>query len=170
MAITNDGNLYGWGAISGAASPTRIMGDVSYVALDFGIATAIRTDGTLWAWGANFSRLFGSNPMTVQATPVRIDGIENVVAVASAGRGTDGTTLALTADGYLWGTTYDNSRFERITGGVLAFAVRHHGGAAITTGGELLNIWTWGFGDFAIQGYQHSVVRTGIKALNLPHK
>jgi len=64
-------------------------------------------DGTLWAWGENNSGQLGNgtrtstgNPgQTFDHTPTRVDGMEDVVAVSAGGS----HTMAITADGSLWG-------------------------------------------------------------------
>jgi alpha-tubulin suppressor-like RCC1 family protein len=60
---------------------------------------AVKTDGTLWAWGSNFNGQLGDGTTaTYQLTPVQV-GTDTDWAQASTG---DGYTVAVTTDGTLW--------------------------------------------------------------------
>ena len=76
-------------------------------------AIAIKTDGTLWAWGYNFLGQLGigsTEPWV--ATPVQIGNLTNWVKVKSMSTGPSVSTIktfAINSDGfaYQWGITYD---------------------------------------------------------------
>ena len=63
MAITNDGDIWAWGAnqfgqlgdgtIENRISPIFIMNNVAYVSAGVNHTLAIRKDGSLWSWGNN---------------------------------------------------------------------------------------------------------------------
>jgi alpha-tubulin suppressor-like RCC1 family protein len=57
---------------------------------------ALKTDGSLWAWGNNDSGQLGDGTITARSTPVRV--LDDVRAVAAGTR----HTLALKTDGSLW--------------------------------------------------------------------
>ncbi|TCJ98215.1 UNVERIFIED_ORG: regulator of chromosome condensation (RCC1) repeat-containing protein, partial [Anoxybacillus amylolyticus] len=66
---------------------------------------AIGQDGKVYAWGSNYYGQLGDGTTTSRTTPVQVQGLSNVVAVA-AGRA---HSLAVTADGkiYSWGWNYN---------------------------------------------------------------
>ena len=60
--------------------------------------TALRSDGTVWAWGDNEFAQLGNGNTNNAWTPVQVSGLTNVVAIS--GRGYH--TLALKSDGTVW--------------------------------------------------------------------
>src|ERR1041385_6523549 len=65
---------------------------------------AVRSDGTVWAWGTNELGELGVLPSTLHFSPFprQVDGFTNAIAVAAGAT----HALALTADGrvFAWGT------------------------------------------------------------------
>ncbi len=59
---------------------------------------AIKSDGTLWAWGANFTGQLGNGTFTNSVVPVQVSGLISVTALG--GRGYH--NLAVTSDGKVW--------------------------------------------------------------------
>jgi alpha-tubulin suppressor-like RCC1 family protein len=63
---------------------------------------ALKSDGTVWAWGANDNGQLGDGSTTSRPTPVQVgsgvSGFTNIIAV-SAG---DGHSIALKSDGTVW--------------------------------------------------------------------
>ena len=59
---------------------------------------ALRSDGTVWAWGRNSFGQLGDNTNTNRNVPVMVQGLSGVSAI-SAG---DGHSLALKSDGTVW--------------------------------------------------------------------
>ena len=116
---------------------------------------AIKTDGTLWIWGYNFSGPLGNNTTTEKSTPVTtFAGGTNWKQVSSGGS----HTAAIKTDGTLWtwglgssGRLGDNTTTSKSTpvttfaGGTnwkqVSAGFNHC--AAIKTDGTL---WTWGYG------------------------
>jgi len=68
---------------------------------------ALRSDGTVWAWGDNSEGQLGNNRSELQnsSTPVQVSDLTNVVAVAAGGA----HSLALKSDGTVWG--WGNNEF-----------------------------------------------------------
>jgi len=115
VAITRSGELFAWGAnangrtglgISATTStnvPTRIGTDSNWLQISTGDAhtMAIRTDGTLWAWGHNINGRLGIGTGTGsgnQTTPIQV-GTESNWSLVSAGVN---HTMGIRTDGTLW--------------------------------------------------------------------
>ena len=63
-----------------------------------GVNTALRSDGTVWAWGDNEFAQLGNGTTNNAWTPVQVSGLTNVVAIS----GRAYHTLALKSDGTVW--------------------------------------------------------------------
>jgi alpha-tubulin suppressor-like RCC1 family protein len=125
LALTADGGVLSWGSnFYGALGreprdelPLDTVGEVqglsgvTAIAAGLGVASALKKDGTVWAWGANWNGQFGNGDRTgppgpnhgYQLVPQQVPGVANVTAIALGGR----HTLALLKDGTLrgWGNT-----------------------------------------------------------------
>ncbi|HYO54197.1 RCC1 domain-containing protein, partial [Archangium sp.] len=66
---------------------------------------ALRSDGTLWAWGYNGSGQLGIGTTSSRSAPVQMPGLSGVVALAA---GSD-HSLAVRSDGtpWAWGSNSD---------------------------------------------------------------
>ena len=110
---TNIKNLFGWGrndtggilgdnSIVDKSSPTQIPGSTwKYIEVGGNNAYSfmgLKTDGTLWSWGANGSGNLGHNNRTNYSSPVQIPGTNWSDAFSCA----SGAGLAAKTDGTLW--------------------------------------------------------------------
>ena len=132
-------------AVSGTS--LAVLEDVRSVAAGGDFTVALKTDGTLWAWGGNDYGQLGNGTVVSTAQPVQV--LDQVTAV-SAG---DYHVAAIRADGTLW--TWGDNLYGQLGDGtrdsvsaphqVLAdvrFAVMgDYHAAAISTDGTL---YTWG--------------------------
>jgi uncharacterized repeat protein (TIGR02543 family) len=150
------GNVYTTGTLigdctvsfSGTASsfftPTSIAGGGYHT-------VALKSDGTVWAWGYNRSGQLGDNTTTNRWTPVQVSGLTGVTAIAGGGY----HTVALKSDGTVWAWGYneygqlgDNTQTQRLTPvqvsgltGVTAIAGGKYHSVAIKSDGT---VWAWG--------------------------
>ena len=179
LAIKNDGSLWAWGrndkgqlGIGGSndkarPTPVRVGADNNWaeVKAGDGYTHALKTDGSLWAWGGNEEGQLGlgdSGLWTFRNAPTRV-GADNNWAAVSAGFM---HTLALKADGSLWawggnggaqlglgnyGPGADRNAPTRV-GAANDWKAVSAGGdhsLAIKTDGSL---WAWGFGNYGQLG------------------
>jgi len=111
VALRTDGTLWAWGRnnagqlggfanYTGINSPAKIGADSDWASVSAGYdhTIAIRTDGTLWAWGWNNVGQLGDDTTTNGSSPVKV-GTDNNWASVSAGYT---HTIAIRKDGSLW--------------------------------------------------------------------
>jgi alpha-tubulin suppressor-like RCC1 family protein len=112
------------------------FGGVQAVAGGSQHSLALRSDGTVWAWGDNGSGRLGDGTTTNRSTPVSVAGLSGVTAIAAGGE----HSLALLSDGTVraWGHNQygklgDGTNFSRRTPVSVAGL---SGVTAIAAGGE----------------------------------
>jgi alpha-tubulin suppressor-like RCC1 family protein len=174
LALRSDGTVWGWGS-NGAGqlgdgtttpsqtTPVEVTGLSAVVAVAAGIdqSLALRSDGTVWAWGADrYGQLGDAANNAAQPTPVQVTGLTGVTKIAAGGL----FSLALRSDGTVWawgynavgelgnGTTADSNVPVQVTGlaritaiaageGDSAMAIRTYPKTGVTS------VWTWGSND-----------------------
>lgn len=112
LALSESGTVWAWGDnTSGQAgkdnwsheqvtTPSVVSGLKALdVAGGYFHSLALCADGTVWAWGSNWSGQLGSGPDWNRFSPEQVPGIDNVVQIAA---GTS-HSVALKADGTVWG-------------------------------------------------------------------
>ena len=122
--VSSGGKLWGWGldpwgtgnAAPHQAAPFPGVADVeSFYTNGYGTYFALKSDGTLWAWGRNDSGLLGNGTLSSSTVPTQVGIPGRIASVAVESdtcyaRGADGTT-------WHWGSGVDdaNSRFSDMT-------------------------------------------------------
>lgn len=76
--------------------PQKVMEGVASVSTGGAFTLALKTDGTLWAWGANEAGQLGTGDRTARLMPVQV--LDNVAAISAGDR----HSAALRTDGTLW--------------------------------------------------------------------
>ena len=118
VALKSDGTVWAWGANSNGqlgnnsttdshvpVQVTGLTGIVTAVAAGYSDTLALKSDGTVWAWGSNSHGQLGNNSTTDSHVPVQVTGLTGVTAVAE---GYATTTVALKSDGTVWAWGYNS--------------------------------------------------------------
>jgi hypothetical protein len=182
-AVMTDGSLWMWGrnqngqqGISSATdpitSPRQVTASYDWASIDIGsqgnTAVAIKTNGTLWAWGLNTNGQVGDGTATTRQSPVQIGALTNwaraVVGLnACLAVKTDGTLWAWGSNGYgQLGLGDDTNRSSPVQVGSLTnwlhvASGRYGGSGCVKTDGTL---WTWGAGNPGQLGHNDTVARS----------
>jgi len=186
LAIKEDGTLWAWGwndegrlgnpqiTPPASYSPVQIGTDTNWVYVSAGSehSLAIKTDGTLWAWGSNIRGQIGNNSTSGNPidSPFQImasNNIEPWVSVSGGGL----HSLAIKEDGTLWawgwnqnGQLGDGSvanRFEPVPIGTdTDWASVYAGGSHSLAIKEDGTLWAWGRNDLGQLGLGDNVNQT----------
>jgi len=173
-ALTGDGSVLAWGQNAGGQvgdgtlmqrlTPVQVSGlgpgsGVISIAAIAGGAAALKSDGSVLAWGLNGAGQIGDGTATTRVVPVAVTGLgsgSGVVAIGAGGGIGTGHTFALKSDGTLlsWGTNGsgqlgDGTLAAHLTPQSVPFA-----GSALRSvaGGSLHSlafdsagtVWSWG--------------------------
>jgi len=166
LALKKDGSLWSWGSnffgelgngtantTAGRLTPAQVGTDTDWAEIATGhhSSFAIKNDGSLWAWGMNFTGSLGDGTTINRLSPFRIGTESNWASISSY----RGNVLAIKKDGSLWawgensfGQLGDGTTIQRRTpvqigtetnwksvssGNLLTAALKNDG-----------SIWVWG--------------------------
>jgi len=164
FAVKSDGTVMAWGlntfgelgdgTTTSRSSPVKVTGLTGVVAIstgDYLNVLALKSDGTVWAWGNNNDGQIGDGTKSNRSSPVKVPGLSGVVALAAGSNHciavkSDGTVMAWghNSFGELGdGTTTDRSSPVSVTGlsGVVAVASGVVHSLALRSDGT---VWAWG--------------------------
>lgn len=165
LALKPDGTVWAWGE-NGSGQlgngtnrgswtlPAQVSGLTGVTAISAGgsHSFALKTDGTVWAWGeAQYGQLGTGITASDSWIPVQVSGLSTVTAIAAGSE----HSLALKADGTAWafgwnlfgqlgnGTTSDSSTPVQVSGlnGATGIAAGGHHSVALKGDGH---VWAWG--------------------------
>ena len=124
-----------------------------------GHGLAVRSDGTVWAWGSDGAGELGDGTTTSRSTPVQVTGLSGVTQVAACGY----FSVALRSDGTVraWGdnrrgqlgngTTASSPLPVKVAGlsGVTGIAAGYDASMVTRASGisAITSVWTWGGND-----------------------
>ncbi len=179
LALHDDGTVWAWGNnLSGQLgdgstllrpTPVQVQGLSHITALSAATTDpsakfvshvlALRSDGTVWAWGENMAGQLGDGSSTSRTTPVQVQGLSSVIAVAAGAR----FSLALRSDGtvWAWGLGWygelGNDALSRTSipaqvpnlAGITAISAGYAHALAL---GADSNVWAWGHGFYSQLG------------------
>jgi alpha-tubulin suppressor-like RCC1 family protein len=201
LALDYSGNVWSWGnndfgqfgigitgggdqpqgitTVPGTTTPNRIPQPVQVTGLDnvkvvsSGLqhCLALKTDGTVWAWGDNEWGQLGDSTTTNRYLPTQVKNLEGIIAI-SAG---DYHSLALKSDGTVWawgdnesgelgdGTTTDSYVPVQVKGlnHIITIAAGEAQSLALKSDGT---VWSWGNNENgqAGNGTQNSTANPGV--------
>jgi alpha-tubulin suppressor-like RCC1 family protein len=112
LGLTKQGTLVGWGYnaygqlgtgdLRSSTTPTPVLGLSSVRAVQAGLyhTVALREDGTVLTWGANnVGQLGDFRRGKSYNLPIPVRGLPKIIAISAR----DNHTVAVDADGYVWG-------------------------------------------------------------------
>lgn len=170
LALRADGTVWAWGSndhgqlgdgnninsntpvpVTGLADAGGNYFHMTQVAGGLYHSLALKSDGTVWAWGDNRYGALGDGTNSSSTTPVQVSGMRNIVQVSGGAL----HSLALRADGTVWawgnndygqlgdGTTSNGYYPVRVSGltGVTQVAGGSQHALAVKSDGT---VWAWG--------------------------
>ncbi|RCW49188.1 fibronectin type III domain-containing protein [Paenibacillus prosopidis] len=185
LALKSDGTVWAWGMNNAGQlgngttsdiytsfyTPSQVQGldSVTAVAAGPGISLAVKSDGTLWAWGGTV----GDGTTDRHSTPVQVQGLSSVVSFDAGDSRfvvkSDGTVWAWGWNGY--GQLGDGTTTTRYTpvqlqqlGSVAAFAADEWHSLAIKSDGT---VWEWGCNSKGSECYESDIHTTPVQVQDL---
>ena len=176
VAVKNDGTVLAWGGGNSnygqlgdgttlnRTSPTLVSSITGVIAISASdsyeaFTVALKSNGTVWAWGNNRYGQLGDGTTTDRTTPVQVMNLNSIASLSTG----DDHTVAVKSDGTVWawgrngsGQLGDGSTTSRITpvqvtgvSGIIAVAAGQSYTLALKNDGT---VWAWGYNDYGQLG------------------
>ncbi|OGO89227.1 MAG: hypothetical protein A2Y24_06720 [Clostridiales bacterium GWE2_32_10] len=148
--------VYIFTMLAGIIPPTQALADTAGVqftkiAAGGNHTVALKSDGTVWTWGANANGQLGDGTTVNRGRPAQVSGLSGITEIA----GGNSYTIALKNDGTVWtwgynyygqlgdGTTTQRKTPVQVSGlsGIIAIAGGEKHTIALKNDGT---VWTWG--------------------------
>jgi len=171
IVLKSDGTVWAWGWNESGQlgngiiedkitqTPTQVnnLSDVIATSSFLSHNLALKSDGTVWAWGYNKYGALGDGTTENRGTPVQVSGLNNVIAISTGAY----HSLALKSDGTVWawgdngngqlgnGETWtDTSTPSQVINlsGIVSIAAGWNSSRALKSDGT---VWAWGIVDDA---------------------
>jgi alpha-tubulin suppressor-like RCC1 family protein len=184
LALRSNGTVWAWGhnetgelgygGISiGELMPIEVkrLTGVTKIAAGDGFSLALRSDGTVWAWGSNYEGQLGNGTTTDSSLPVQVKGLSQVTSIAAG----DSHALAVRANSitaltsvWAWGGGAFGDGAAHLPGLVTGITAPSIAGIAAGTGysealGSDGSVWGWGAAGFGQLGFN-----PGLNPVNNP--
>ncbi|WP_256760784.1 cadherin-like beta sandwich domain-containing protein [Cohnella sp. WQ 127256] len=124
VALKSDGTVWAWGfnrfgqlGNGGTAyaqvTPVQVTGlsEVTAIAAGELHSVALKSDGTVWAWGYNYYGQLGNGTTSDRSTPVQVTGLSGINAIAAGNE----YNVAVKSDGTFWAWGFN--RFGQLGNG-----------------------------------------------------
>jgi alpha-tubulin suppressor-like RCC1 family protein len=167
LALRSDGTVWAWGGNSAGElgrgtitdhevtpAPVSELAGVTKIAAGCEFSLALRSDGTVWAWGVNNFGQLGNGSTASSAVPVKVTGVSQVTGIAAGWN----STVAVVAGGasvWAWGGNKEGQLGDGTTTGhsipvrVTQIGTVHIAG--VTAGFQFAailgtdgSVWAWG--------------------------
>jgi alpha-tubulin suppressor-like RCC1 family protein len=172
LALRSDGTVWAWGdnrfgtlgrgtitGVEATAAPVSGLAGVTKIAAGCGFSLALRSDGSVWAWGYNSVGQLGIGGTASSAVPVKITALSQVTGI-SAGWDSSAAVVAGGASVWAWGGNDNGQLGDGTLAGrttpvrVTQIGTVHIAGVAVGgafEGGEFAavlgtdgSVWAWG--------------------------
>jgi alpha-tubulin suppressor-like RCC1 family protein len=174
LALRSDGTVWAWGdndygqlgdgntTTTPDSAPVQVSGltGVTQIADGNGFGLALRSDGTVWAWGSNFYGQLGDGTTTLTDVPVQVIGLTGVIRIAAGGSSAMALRVQIRRTSFVrtvW--TWGHNEFGQLGDGtttgrltpVLVSGITAPSITAIAAGGSFAmvlgsdgSVWDWG--------------------------
>ncbi|MGJ5814091.1 RCC1-like domain-containing protein [Paludibaculum fermentans] len=164
LALRQDGTVWSWGEsiygelgdgittrhVTAVPRLVKVLSGVTAISAVGNHSLALRSDGTVWAWGLNAAGQLGDGTTNDRSIPVQVPGLAGITSIAAG----YAHSMARRSDGvvFTWGSNAsgvlgDGTRVSRLTPGAVAgfraatVAAALYQSFAIRSDGTL---WGWG--------------------------